>query len=70
MHEYATTMLNEDRWVIYSFIPAELSGGITTLTVLIPVDVANFCAAMDTLIDQDGTPSACTVFDTPNGDLQ
>ena len=28
----------------------ELSGCITTLTV---VDVANFCAAMNTLIDQD-----------------
>ena len=32
-------------------IHPELSGGITTLTVVI--QVANFCAAMDTLIDQD-----------------
>ena len=31
----------------------ELSGGITTLTAVI--QVANFCAAMDTLIDQDAS---------------
>ena len=30
----------------------ELSGGITIFTVR-NVDVANFCVAMDTLIDQD-----------------
>ena len=30
----------------------ELSGCITTLSVC--NEVANFCAAMDTLIDQDG----------------
>ena len=32
----------------------ELSGCITTLTVR-NTEVANFCAAMDTLIDQDGS---------------
>ena len=31
----------------------ELSGCITTLTVR-NMEVANFCAAMNTLIDQDG----------------
>ena len=32
----------------------ELLGCITTLTVCNVMEVANFCAAMDTLIDQDG----------------
>ena len=31
----------------------ELSGCITTLTVRNVMEVANFCAAMDTLIDQN-----------------
>ena len=31
----------------------EVSGGITTLTVR-NTEIANFCAAMDTLKDQDG----------------
>ena len=33
----------------------ELSSCITALTVREAVEVANFCAAMDTLIDQDGS---------------
>ena len=33
----------------FTFTHPELSGCITTLAV----EVANFCAAMDTLIDQD-----------------
>ena len=39
---------------LYVYDHPELSGCITTL--LVRNEVANFCAAMDTLIDQDGRP--------------
>ena len=39
-------------------IHPELSGCITTLSVC-NMEAANFCEAMDTLIDQDGKHTAC-----------
>ena len=42
-----------------SYLHPELSGCITTLTVR-NMEIANFCAAMDTLIDQDVLSDAAT----------
>ena len=47
------TYLAETYYLDYVSVQIELSGCVTTLTVR-NTEVANFCAAMDTLIDEDG----------------